>query len=109
VAHATDRAPPDQAARVVAGLLFVWSAGAVLGPAMAGAFFDTPWGGHALFGFAVVGALALIISMLWRRSAHSETGENEKTPFVPAPASPSVAMAEMVGDSAEAPQTGKSD
>ena len=100
VAHATDRAPPDQAARVVSGLLFVYSAGSVIGPTVAGAAFDTPLGGRGLFGVAALSGLALMIAMWGRRISQAAADVGLKVPFMASPPGPSMAMAEMVGDSA---------
>ncbi len=100
VAHATDRAPHDQAARVVSGLLFVYSAGSVVGPSVAGAAFDTPLGGRALFGIAAASGLLLVIAMWGRRISQAAAEVGLKVPFMASPPGPSVAMAEMVGDSA---------
>ncbi|MET0547464.1 MAG: MFS transporter [Caulobacterales bacterium] len=104
VAHATDRAPPEQAARVVSGLLFVWSAGSIIGPGVAGAAFDSPLGGHGLFGVAVFGALTLIIFMWGRQFTDAAVEVVAKVPFFASPPSPSMVMAEMAGDSASEPR-----
>jgi MFS family permease len=100
VAHATDRAPHDQAARVVSGLLFVYSAGSVIGPSVAGAAFDSPLSGRGLFGMAAISGLLLVIAMWGRRLSEAAAEVGLKVPFMASPPGPSMAMAEMVGDSA---------
>jgi len=100
VAHATDRAPPDQAARAVSGLLFVYSAGSVIGPSVAGAACDSPLGGRALFGVAAASGLILVGAMWERRLTQAAAELGVKVPFFASAPSPSMAMVDKVGDSA---------
>lgn len=92
VAHAADRAPPGQTARMMAGMLIVWAAGAMVGPFLAGLLMDSPLRERGLFCFAAAGLAFLAFAMVRRRAARSAPETEMKTPFQPAPAtSPAVA------------------
>lgn len=69
VAHGVDRCEPGHISSMMAGLLFVWAFGSVLGPPLAGLSMRTPYGGGGLFLYA--GALSglLVLAMLWRKGA----------------------------------------
>lgn len=69
VAHGVDRAEQEQIPGLMAGLLFVWAAGSVIGPPLAGLAMVTPLGPGGLFGFAGAGTLLLIVTMVWRQRA----------------------------------------
>jgi MFS family permease len=68
VAHMADRAEPGHMARATAGLLFVWAAGSVIGPAILGVLADS-FGKVSIFWYAGALYSALAIAMLWRRPA----------------------------------------
>ena len=68
VAHMADRAAPGRLAQSAAGLLFVWAAGAVVGPIVQGPIVDR-FGVAGMFWFAGAGALAMCLAMFWRRTA----------------------------------------
>jgi MFS family permease len=70
VAHAADRSPPGQTARVLSGLLFIWAVGSVIGPPLAGAVIEI-FGGRGLFGFGAFWVCALMIAMGWRSFART--------------------------------------
>jgi MFS family permease len=93
VAHMADRAEPGQLARATSGLLFVWAAGSVIGPALAGVLVET-FGQSALFWFASIGLGALTGLMLWRRGARAPATRAEKEAFAPKQAT-STAAAEL--------------
>lgn len=72
VAHGVDRAEQDQIPGLMAGLLFVWAVGSVIGPPLAGVAIATPLGPGGLFAFSAVGTLLLFAAMLWRRTARAK-------------------------------------
>ena len=102
VAHMADRAEPGQMARATAGLLFVWGAGSVLGPALLGVLADA-FGDGVVFWYAAVLGWLLAGAMLWRRAARGES-ERAKTPFANEPAT-SVAAADMAYGESESAKT----
>ncbi len=68
VAHMADRAEPGRMAQATSGLLFVWAAGSVLGPALQGPLGD--WvGPEGVFWFAALGAGGITAAMFWRSAA----------------------------------------
>jgi MFS family permease len=71
VAHMADRAHPSGLARATSGLLFLWAAGAIWGPVLAGLAMRTPLGHDGLFWFAAGWAVALGAFMAARRAARS--------------------------------------
>lgn len=94
VAHAADRAAPEQATPMMAGILTIWGIGSVAGPLLAGLAMNAGFGGAGLFAFAgvLLGLLALSMSM---RSVRSDPApEDDKAPFGAAPAT-SYAIAEF--------------
>lgn len=94
VAHAADRASPEQTTSMMAGILLIWGIGSVLGPAVAGAFMSAGLGAPGLFLFAGV-ALALLAFTMMSRTAHAApVPAEEKEPFGVAPAT-SLAIAEF--------------
>jgi MFS family permease len=64
-AHAIDRGGPGRIAQVMSGILFVWAAGAVIGPVLSGVAMSVG-GPSALFGLAGAGLLFLAGVMLVR-------------------------------------------
>ena len=92
VAHAADRASPDQIARVIAGLLFLWAGGSVFGPILAGLIAESALGLGGVFAFSLVGMVLLIAAMTWRTQARPRP--ETPAPFENAPAT-SVAAAEI--------------
>jgi MFS family permease len=71
VAHMADRAGPGQITHATAGLLFVWAAGSVIGPALLGPLTDL-FGAGIIFWFAAAIAWALAGAMVWRRRRRAE-------------------------------------
>jgi MFS family permease len=99
VAHMADRAEPGRIAQAASGLLFIWGAGAILGPVALGVAVEGA-GQGALFWFSGICAAGLTGYMLMRRREREETKQTEKEVFAPKHAT-SVAAAEMAyGDEA---------
>jgi MFS family permease len=69
VAHAADRAEPGQIARVIAGLLFVWAGGSVVGPIVVSVFVRSALGLPGVFVHAGLCMVLLIGVMVWRARA----------------------------------------
>lgn len=93
VAHMADRSTPAELARTTSGLLFVWAAGAIIGPALIGGLAELS-GRGAVFWVAALGAASLTGLMVWRRSARAPTAAADKEPFANASAT-SVVAAEL--------------
>lgn len=64
--HATDRSAPGQIAQVMSGMLFVWAAGSVVGPVIAGVTADTQLGQPGVFAVMAGMYLLLLLANLWR-------------------------------------------
>jgi MFS family permease len=106
VAHMADRAEHGQIARATAGLLFVWAAGSVAGPAVQGAAVDV-FGGGGIFWFGGIAALLLTAAMFWRGVTRAAPTQETKGTFAPKPET-SVAAAEIAyGDNGDAPPDGR--
>ncbi len=84
VAHAIDRAPEGQIAQVMAGLLFVWATGAVIGPILSGGAMLLDFGPGALFLLAAILGTVLTVAMLLRKAARKASDEDQQTPWNPA-------------------------
>ncbi|WP_233355837.1 MFS transporter [Henriciella litoralis] len=80
VAHAADRARPDQATSMMAGIMVIWGIGSIVGPLVAG-FIMTPLGATGLFAFASVMLALLTIIMFTRVVKNAEVTDDEKDPF----------------------------
>ncbi|MEL6955132.1 MAG: MFS transporter [Pseudomonadota bacterium] len=78
-AHGIDRAAPHQVSGLMAGLLFVWAVGSVIGPPIAGFAIATPYGPGGLFVFAALLTAVLIGAMLWRREARDEVPAGDRS------------------------------
>jgi MFS family permease len=65
-AHATDRTEPGRVAEVLSAMLFVWAAGSVIGPVLAGAVAETPLGQAGVFLYAAGVHLLLAAASIWR-------------------------------------------
>lgn len=84
VAHAIDRAEARQISQVMAGLLFVWAAGSVVGPLASGVALRTPVGPGGMFLLAGGFSVILVLAMLWRRVSKEQPDEAEQEPWNPA-------------------------
>lgn len=77
VAHMADRAEPGKLAQSVAGVLFVWAAGSIIGPLIMGPLvdlFDVP----GMFWFAGAAALLVTAAMFWRRTTREGPASKEE-------------------------------
>jgi len=81
VAHAIDRAEAPQIARVMAGLLFVWAFGSVIGPPLSGFAFNLPFTQGGLFLLAAILSALLSFSMLWRRASRKDVPQEDQEPW----------------------------
>lgn len=102
VAHAADKASPDQATSMMAGILMIWGLGSLVGPVLAGAAMNFGPGAPGLFVFAGAALLVLSLVMLSRAVRTDAVPRDEKSPFKVSPAT-SYAIAELDprGDEAE--------
>ncbi len=81
VAHAADRARPDQATSMMAGILVIWGIGSIAGPLLAGGVMSTQLGASGLFAFAAA-ALALLAATMFTRAVNvAAVTDDEKEPF----------------------------
>ncbi|MEM9225853.1 MAG: MFS transporter [Pseudomonadota bacterium] len=83
VAHTIDRAPPGKIAQVMAGLIFVWAVGSVLGPILAGLAMQTPMGPQGLFMMSVISGPIMVLIMLWRRAVRDAPKDAAQEPWNP--------------------------
>ncbi|WP_233355914.1 MFS transporter [Henriciella aquimarina] len=81
VAHAADRARPDQATSMMAGILVIWGIGSILGPLVAGVVMSSPLGAPGLFAFASASLALLAATMFTRTVNKAPVPEAEKEPF----------------------------
>lgn len=81
VAHAADRARPDQATSMMAGILVIWGIGSIAGPLVAGLVMSTPLGVPGLFAFASASLALLAATMFTRTVNKAPVPAEEKTPF----------------------------
>ncbi|MEO1038967.1 MAG: MFS transporter [Pseudomonadota bacterium] len=82
VAHAADRSRAEELPAIASGMLMVWALGAIIGPVLAGAAFNSPLGERGLFLFAAVFCVALAAVMTWRARVRGPAPEAEREPFV---------------------------
>lgn len=81
VAHAADKAQPDQATSMMAGILVIWGIGSIVGPLIAGVVMTTPLGAAGLFAFAGVSLACLALAMFTRAVNTDAVNAEEKEPF----------------------------
>ena len=81
VAHAIDWAETHQIARVMAGLLFVWALGSVIGPPLSGLAFSLPLAGGGLFLLAAILSGLLVLAMLWRQAVKADPPAEAQEPW----------------------------
>ena len=93
VAHMADRAEPGRIAQAASGLLFIWGAGAILGPLFLGVAVEAT-GQGAMFWFSALCGLSIAGYMMMRRREREGPVQKEKEAFAPKQAT-SVAAAEM--------------
>jgi MFS family permease len=80
VAHMADRAEPGRLAQSVAGVLFVWATGSVIGPLILGPVVDV-FDVAGMFWFAGAAAMLVCAAMFWRRTTRE--GPATKEEFAP--------------------------
>ena len=81
VAHAIDRAETSQIARVMAGLLFVWAVGSVVGPPLSGLAFRLPFTDGGLFLLTAILSGALLFFMVVRRASRKDVPQEDQEPW----------------------------
>jgi MFS family permease len=94
IAHAADRADPDQITSMMAGILMIWGLGSVIGPILAGLVMNTRLGGEGLFVFASVSLALLAVSVFIRAVGSGAVDAADKEAFGASPAT-SYAIAEF--------------
>ncbi len=99
VAHMADRAEPGRIAQATSGLLFVWAAGAVVGPLIQGLAVEV-LGGRGIFWLGGVTSAAVMAAMFWRGVARASPTEKET--YAPKPET-SVSAAEIAYGEASPP------
>lgn len=78
VAHGIDRAAPEEISPLMSGLLFIWAAGSVVGPPLAGASMVLGFGPNGLFLFATVLTSVLVLTMLVRRAVREGVPDQQQ-------------------------------
>lgn len=101
VAHMADRAEPARMAQATSGLLFVWAAGSIIGPALQGPIGDLA-GPEGVFWFAALGAAALTGAMFWRSAQLPSPAPEEKEAFSVNQATSTAAAESAYGEEARA-------
>tara|TARA_R100000365_G_C2748692_1_gene81343 strand:+ start:7132 stop:8442 length:1311 start_codon:yes stop_codon:yes gene_type:complete len=81
VAHAADRANPEQVTSMMAGMLTIWAIGSALGPVLAGLVMTRSLGAPGLFVFSGVSLGILAVLMVTRAVRYEDTPEEDKEPF----------------------------
>lgn len=94
VAHAADKASPEQATSMMAGILMIWGLGSLVGPVLAGAAMSLGFGAPGLFVFTGAALAVLSLIMLTRAVRTDAVPQEEKAPFTVSPAT-SYAIAEF--------------
>lgn len=94
VAHMADRSDPERVVQGAAGLLFVYSAGSVLGPAILGIAVEATVSTNALFWIAALPSASMVAFIIHRRRAREPAENAHKGPFASNTAT-SVAAAEI--------------
>lgn len=98
--HATDQCDRGQIAAVMSGMLFVWSAGSVVGPVIAGLTADSKLGQPGVFAVMSVFYVGLAVSNLWRFMMVRRPGQKHRFTAV---SQTSVASAEVAAEMPLAP------
>ncbi|MGD2134075.1 MAG: MFS transporter, partial [Maricaulaceae bacterium] len=94
VAHAIDRAPHEQHARVMGGLLLIWAGGNVVGPPVAGLVMQAGIGSAGLFVYAGLGLAGLAFLQTRRLASREQVEPEQREPFATVHAT-SMAAAEL--------------
>lgn len=80
VAHANDRADPDQYVLVAAGLLFIYAVGASIGP-LVGSMVIEQFGAPAFFTYTSLIHVSLILATLFRMTKRPRVSEEARKRF----------------------------
>jgi MFS family permease len=83
VAHLGDRTPRGELPAASAGLLFVWAAGTIIGPALGGVLFQLTGSALSVFWQAALGSAIMVPWVLWRTRARPPAAPLEKVGFGP--------------------------
>lgn len=83
VAHILDWTPSQKIAQAIAGILFVWAFGSVIGPVLAGLAMKTGFGPGGLFLFVGVMNFVLVFAVLARKAVRGEPPDDEQAPWTP--------------------------
>ena len=83
VAHTIDWTPTGKIAQAMAGLLFIWAVGAVLGPLLSGSVMMLAIGSRGLFLLAAALGLLLVLAMIWRRVSRATPPAESQEPWNP--------------------------
>ncbi|HAQ34874.1 MAG: ABC transporter ATP-binding protein [Maricaulis sp.] len=81
VAHANDRAEPEDMPGLASSLLLTWAIGSVIGPLVAGAFYASAMGMRGVFLYAAICLFALTGVMFIRSRAKPATPVAEREEF----------------------------
>lgn len=81
VAHANDRAEPEDLPGLASSLLLTWAIGSVIGPFVAGAFYASPMGMRGVFLYAAVCLFALTGLMFIRSRVKPAAPKEEREDF----------------------------
>lgn len=79
IAHGVDRTEEGDVAALMSGLLFVWAAGSVIGPPLAGLSLRIGYGEGGLFLCAGGLTVLLVLAMLFRRSARGSVPADQRS------------------------------
>jgi MFS family permease len=83
VAHLGDRTPRADLPAAAAGLLFVWAAGTIVGPAVGGILVEIAGSPLAVFWQAALGSAIMVPWVLWRTKARPAAKPEDKVGFRP--------------------------
>jgi MFS family permease len=83
VAHLGDRTPRAELAAASSGLLFVWAAGTIIGPAIGGLLVDVTGSALSIFWQAGVVSAIMVPWVLWRTARRPAVPREEKVGFGP--------------------------
>jgi MFS family permease len=83
VAHLGDRTPRAELAAASSGLLFVWAAGTIIGPAIGGLLVDVTGSALSIFWQAGVVSAIMVPWVLWRTARRPGVPREEKVGFGP--------------------------
>ena len=83
VAHLGDRTPRAELAAASSGLLFVWAAGTIIGPAIGGMLVEFTGNALSIFWQAGVVSALMVPWVLWRAARRPAVAQKDKVGFGP--------------------------